>query len=429
MFGRCLIYSAKGLRRSFRCHQLKPKFTLAAVEPVTPFLFSRLLTWITNKRTHIYIYSDSSGAKGILNRRGVGRLRHLSCRILWLQDMVGNGMLKLCSISGHSNPADIGTKRLAAPRMRSLMSLLGLYNGSNGCLEGADDPGRVFVGRVNHRALAGALGLIQLHLQRCDSTLEDGCNLFILLFTLCVGVGMIWFFSWFARVSGNLPEDVVLDEPTTNEIEDDEDGSIRMSHIGAAIIAANSEFPASNVASSSTSIPSGLAGADPIEMPVNDLPEPHAAWSPEAMLTFIYSMCLRRRSTAVTLELQQLYEERLQLLCNVMNACKSGDQSTGLSAAVMARNMTDLSSDEESPDYGQSWIQLYNTMDEVEHAVEVGQRLADAVASEGHVDSVARALMENIDSPPRWMKLEKAMMKFRRADGDRITKSLQVWKF
>ena len=101
------------------------------------------------------------------------------------------------------------------------MSLLGLYNRSNGCLEGADDPGRVFVRRVNHRALAGALSLIQLHLQGCDSTLEDSCNLLILLFTLCVGVGMIWFFNWFARVAES-PQDndtPVLEEPTMNEIE------------------------------------------------------------------------------------------------------------------------------------------------------------------------------------------------------------------
>ena len=90
-----------------------------------------------------------------------------------------------------------------------------------------------------------------------------------------------------------------------------------------------------------------------------------------------------------------------------MNACKSGDQSTRLSAAVMARNMTELSSDEESPNYGQSWIQLCNTMDEVEHAMEVGQSLANSVAIErattsdsSHVDSIARALMENIDNPP-----------------------------
>ena len=56
-----------------------------------------------------------------------------------------------------------------------------------------------------------------------------------------------------------------------------------------------------------------------------------------------------------------------------------GGQSVRLSAAVMARNMTDLSSDEESPKYDQSWIQLCNTMDEIEHAVEVGQKLADVV--------------------------------------------------
>ena len=384
MFGKCLIYSASRTQKIISLSSAEAEVYACSSGASDAILLARLLTWITNKRTLIYIYTDSSGAKGILNRRGVGHLRHLSCRILWLQDMVGNGMLKLCSISGHSNPADIGTKRLPAPRMRSLMSLLGLYNRSNGCLEGADDPGRVFVRRVNHRALAGALSLIQLHLQGCDSTLEDGCgcNLFILLFTLCVGVGMIWFFNWFARVAES-PQDndtPVLEEPTMNEINDDEGGSIRMSHIGAAIIAANSEFRSNNAASSSTSI------RDPIEMPVlrdeNDLPEPHAAWSPEAMLTFIYSRCLRRRSTAVTLERQQLYEERLQLLCNVMNACKTGDQSTRLSAAVMARNMTNLSSDEESPNDGQSWIQLCNTMDEVEHAVEIGQRLSDAVALE-----------------------------------------------
>ena len=243
--------------------------------------------------------------------------------------VAGYGWEWNAEVMQHQRPFDScwhWNETFSRPEKRSVMSLLGLYNRSNGWLEGAHDPGRVFVRRVNHRALAGALSLIQLHLQGCDSTLEGGNNnIFVLLFTLCVGVGMIWFFSWLARVSENLPEDAVLDEPTTNEIDDDEDGSIRMSHIGAAIIAANSEFPASNVASSSMSIPSGLAGADPIEMPVlrdeNDLPEPHAAWSPEAMLTFIYSRCLRRRSTAVTLERQQLYEERLQLLCNVMNAC------------------------------------------------------------------------------------------------------------
>ena len=176
-----------------------------------------------------------------------------------------------------------------------------------------------------------------------------------------------------------------MEEPATHEADDGEE-TIRMSHISAAILAANNEFPSSNAASSSTSIPTGSAGADPIEMPAlrdeNDLPEPHAAWSPEAMLTFIYSRCLRRRSVATTLERQQLYEERLQLLCNVMDACRSGDQSVRFSAAVMARNTTDLSSDEDSPNHELSWAGLCTTMDEVEHAVEVGQQSANLTVDE-----------------------------------------------
>ena len=124
---------------------------------------------------------------------------------------------------------------------------------------------------------------------------------------LFVGVGLIWIFNSFARVaeSSHVDHVPVLEESTTNEVDnDDDDGTIKMSHIGAAIVAANCEFPSSNAASSSTSMPSGSAGTDPFEMHVlrdeNDLPEPHAAWSPEAMLTFIYTRCLRRRSTATT---------------------------------------------------------------------------------------------------------------------------------
>ena len=57
-----------------------------------------------------------------------GRLRHLSCRILWLQSLISAGTIRLCSVSGNINPADIGTKRLSAPRLKSPMAVLGLYN-------------------------------------------------------------------------------------------------------------------------------------------------------------------------------------------------------------------------------------------------------------------------------------------------------------
>ena len=143
----------------------------------------------------MFIYTDSSGAKGILQRQGVGRLRHLSCRALWLQNLIASGSIIFRSISGHTNPADIGAKRLSAGRMRSLMSILGLFSNSTGALEGCDDPGRVFVRRQNIRSILCALSLLQL--QGCDETLETGWS--IIVTTMVIGFLMIlpWVFSIF----------------------------------------------------------------------------------------------------------------------------------------------------------------------------------------------------------------------------------------
>jgi hypothetical protein len=60
-----------------------------------------------------------------------------------------------------------------------------------------------------------------------------------------------------------------------------------------------------------------------------------------------------------------------------MDACRRGDQSVRLAAAEMTRTMSDLSDDENSPNSHLSWARFCNTMDEVEHAVGVGQRIAD----------------------------------------------------
>ena len=58
--------------------------------------------------------------------------------------LVADGTIKLACVAGASNPADIGTKRLPSSRLRSLMSLLGMFNMTTGLVEGADDPGRIY---------------------------------------------------------------------------------------------------------------------------------------------------------------------------------------------------------------------------------------------------------------------------------------------
>ena len=45
-------------------------------------------------------------------RDGVGRLRHVDVRFLWLQDKIKNGSFTIVKVPGAENPADLGTKFL-----------------------------------------------------------------------------------------------------------------------------------------------------------------------------------------------------------------------------------------------------------------------------------------------------------------------------
>ena len=56
---------------------------------------------------------DSSAAKAIASRIGLGRVRHLEIRSLWLQEAVAKNKLELRKVLGKINPADLLTKILS----------------------------------------------------------------------------------------------------------------------------------------------------------------------------------------------------------------------------------------------------------------------------------------------------------------------------
>ena len=67
----------------------------------------------------IQIYSDSSAARSVARRYGIGgRLRHLQTRHSWLQSRVALGHLKLDVVAGEQNPEDTLTKPLQSRKIR-----------------------------------------------------------------------------------------------------------------------------------------------------------------------------------------------------------------------------------------------------------------------------------------------------------------------
>ena len=58
------------------------------------------------------VYSDATAAIGISKRRGLGKIRHLHCTDLWVQEKTKNGDVELIKVPGVENPGDAFTKYL-----------------------------------------------------------------------------------------------------------------------------------------------------------------------------------------------------------------------------------------------------------------------------------------------------------------------------
>ena len=58
------------------------------------------------------MYCDSTAALGILNRAGIGKVRHLRTQGLWVQEVRVSGRIAYRKVLGEKNLADLLTKHL-----------------------------------------------------------------------------------------------------------------------------------------------------------------------------------------------------------------------------------------------------------------------------------------------------------------------------
>ena len=69
--------------------------------------------------------TDSSAAKGIASRRGLGKVRHIELCELWLQDQVARGKIVVNKIRGDDNFSDSLTKHSSIDRIAQSMLMTG----------------------------------------------------------------------------------------------------------------------------------------------------------------------------------------------------------------------------------------------------------------------------------------------------------------
>ena len=110
-FGGCLIYASSRTQKVVSLSSAESETYAAASATMDAILITTIFSWLLQLNILMCLYLDSSAARGILARKGVGRLRHLSCRVLWLQDLVMEKRLLVRSVMGALNPADVATQQ------------------------------------------------------------------------------------------------------------------------------------------------------------------------------------------------------------------------------------------------------------------------------------------------------------------------------
>ena len=80
---------------------------------------------------NVKVYVDSTAAKGITSRVGIGKVRHLEVRYLWLQEAVQQRAVQVLKIRGDQNPADVMTKAKAFGDAAELLRNVNVYSHSS----------------------------------------------------------------------------------------------------------------------------------------------------------------------------------------------------------------------------------------------------------------------------------------------------------
>ena len=65
-----------------------------------------------NSDLDFIVYTDSSSAKALAQRRGVGRLKHVDLRHLWVQACVRQKLIRLKKVGTQNNVADLNLQRI-----------------------------------------------------------------------------------------------------------------------------------------------------------------------------------------------------------------------------------------------------------------------------------------------------------------------------
>ena len=131
----CLVSSWSRTQKSIALSPCEAELVAATIGAAEGILIREVLKFVLNQEVHLDVRMDSSSARQWLQRSGIGRLKHLAARSLWLQNAVKEKELFLKAIPTQFNLSDLSTKRLTRHRREMRMHYLPMVDSSSVPLE------------------------------------------------------------------------------------------------------------------------------------------------------------------------------------------------------------------------------------------------------------------------------------------------------
>ena len=100
---------------------------------------SRCLQLLTGAVIDHFLFTDSSSARQLAMRQGTGKVKHLSGKILWVQQWVMEGKIVLIQIPTLWNLTNLGTKSFGGQRIKLLLHELNVAHGDGSELVGQEE--------------------------------------------------------------------------------------------------------------------------------------------------------------------------------------------------------------------------------------------------------------------------------------------------
>ena len=122
-----VLYACSRAQKTDWLSSFEAEYYASASSASDAVLVKEVVEFRSHRKAQLHLLLDSTAARGVIARRGVGRIKHIQIRALFLQGLHKQGQLTVHPVGAKENTADLGTKQLSGSRVRLRMGWLGFF--------------------------------------------------------------------------------------------------------------------------------------------------------------------------------------------------------------------------------------------------------------------------------------------------------------